>query len=306
MFDDIKGYCTSIRQDADGYVAILKPEHAINGMRTLLWRDDGWVTINGAHVLVGENGIVMGGAGGKFNGKNFSPDAMRFYKKRQAVKKARKYRAELSKGTPFTMTPAEAREGIANIDKNLKRKVLTPEQKEQRRVAQSKIRALDKQIKSASDTNELKRLIAQRSVLEVGMPRDTKKSAAEREKLLRLRRSYKNVVDTHEKQLAKANSIKAKNPGVDVLSERIAARDKRVRESRILLQANKLERSLTDKQKLALAKGEKSWGSMSEAERIVARKTQGMPKGMPFDMWDLYSNPLTVSKTNFGATWTGD
>lgn len=83
MFDDIRGYCTSIRQDADGYVAVLKPEYAIDGMRTLLWRDDGWVTINGAHVFIDDKGIVRGGAGGKFNGRNMSKDARSWYKKKK-------------------------------------------------------------------------------------------------------------------------------------------------------------------------------------------------------------------------------
>ena len=94
MFDDISGYCTSIRQDADGYVAVLKPEYAVDGMRTLLWRDDGWVTINGAHVFIDDKGIVRGGAGGKFNGRNMSKDARSWYKKKQKFLKYRKLAAK--------------------------------------------------------------------------------------------------------------------------------------------------------------------------------------------------------------------
>ncbi len=37
----------------------------------ILRTDDGWKTINGAHVLIGKAGRIKAGAGGKFNGKRF-------------------------------------------------------------------------------------------------------------------------------------------------------------------------------------------------------------------------------------------
>ena len=336
MFDDIRGYCTSIRQDASGCVAVLKPEHAIDGMRTLLWRNDRWVTINGAHVLVGENGVVMGGAGGKFNGKNFSPRASKFYKKRKAVNAARQYRKMLSKPASYTgPSYDEAKEAIKNIDKNLKRTYLTPEQKAKRKESLKKIREFDKKIKSMQDNlqikgkvyfyirvstsgqndwhrmykkvdKELKQLTLQQAIVEFNMPRDNKRTAAEREKLLKRRREYKKVINAYDKRYNEIERFKKKNPGVAELSARLEARDKRVENNRVRAQVNRLERTLTNEQKQALANGKKSWRSMSEAEKTIARRAQGMPKNMPPDMWDLYSNPLTVSRTSFGAVWTGD
>lgn len=308
MFEDIKSYCTSLREDADGYVAILKPEYAVDGMRTLLWRDDGWVTINGAHVLIDDKGVVIGGAGGKFNGKNFSPNAAKFYKKRKMVNAARQYRKMLGENVgQGRFSYNEAKEGINTIDKNLKRTYLTPEQKAKRKESLKKIRELDKKIKAAKDDKELKQLVLRRTIAEVNMPKDNKKTAAEREKLLKKRREYKNALSAYEKHFDKIERFKKKNPGVAELAEKLQVRDKRVEKNRVTAQVKRLERTLTDKQKQSLGNGTaKSWNSMSKAEKIIARKAQGMPDNMPYDMWDLYSNPLTVSRTSFGAVWTGD
>lgn len=76
MINDVERYCVCIRQDSDGtYIAVLKPEYAVDGMRVLKsdgLRTDRWVTINGAHVMIGKGGVVTGGAGGRFNGKKIS------------------------------------------------------------------------------------------------------------------------------------------------------------------------------------------------------------------------------------------
>lgn len=70
MINNVERYCVCIRQDSDGaYIAVLKPEYAVDGMRVLKsdgLRTDRWVTINGAHVMIGKGGVVTGGAGGRF------------------------------------------------------------------------------------------------------------------------------------------------------------------------------------------------------------------------------------------------
>lgn len=102
MLDYMSKYCESVRQDENGeYVAILKPEFAVGGLRTMHGdgiNNDGWVTINGAHVLIDDTTFkVIGGAGGKFNGKVFSPKARAFFGKRKIVKKGQGYRTEINK-----------------------------------------------------------------------------------------------------------------------------------------------------------------------------------------------------------------
>lgn len=79
MLEYMAKYCDSIRCDSDGvYVAVLKPEYAVDGLRVIKCdnvtgdvRNDRWVTINGAHVLIGRDGRIAGGMGGKLNGKKF-------------------------------------------------------------------------------------------------------------------------------------------------------------------------------------------------------------------------------------------
>ena len=79
MLEYMAKYCDSIRCDDDGvYVAVLKPEYAVDGLRVIKCdnatgdvRNDRWVTINGAHVLIGRDGRIAGGMGGKLNGKKF-------------------------------------------------------------------------------------------------------------------------------------------------------------------------------------------------------------------------------------------
>lgn len=101
MLDYMSKYCENVRQDENGkYVAILKPEFAVDGLRIIHGdgiNNDGWVTINGAHVLIDDTTFkVVGGAGGKFNGKVFSPKARAFFGKRKVAKKGQGYRTEIS------------------------------------------------------------------------------------------------------------------------------------------------------------------------------------------------------------------
>lgn len=97
MLQYIDSYCTSLRLDGETYTAILKPEYAINGERVI--KADAksayagkWVTINGARVLIGKNGVVLGGAGGKFNGMNLSDGVRKLHRNREAVVKAKEYK----------------------------------------------------------------------------------------------------------------------------------------------------------------------------------------------------------------------
>ena len=93
MINDVEQYCVCIRQDSDGaYIAVLKPEYAVDGMRVLKsdgLRTDRWVTINGAHVIIGKGGVVTGGAGGRFNGKKISDFAGKKKRKLSAYKGTR-------------------------------------------------------------------------------------------------------------------------------------------------------------------------------------------------------------------------
>lgn len=90
MINDVERYCVCIRQDSDGtYIAVLKPEYAVDGMRILKsdgLRTDRWVTINGAHVMIGKDGVITGGAGGRFNGKKISDFAGKKKRKLSAYK----------------------------------------------------------------------------------------------------------------------------------------------------------------------------------------------------------------------------
>ena len=101
MLEYMDKYCESIRQDSDGtYIAVLKPKYAIDGMKVIRGdaakiNTDGWVTINGAHVLIDDKTFkVIGGAGGKFNGKVFTPGARKFFGGRQTVKRGRGIKAK--------------------------------------------------------------------------------------------------------------------------------------------------------------------------------------------------------------------
>lgn len=113
MLEYMAKYCDSIRCDDDGvYVAVLKPEYAVDGLRVLKCdnatgdvRNDRWVTINGAHVMIGKDGVITGGAGGRFNGKKISDFA---------GKKKRKLSAY--KGTPGKVK-GESNKAQANSEK---------------------------------------------------------------------------------------------------------------------------------------------------------------------------------------------
>ena len=96
MLHYIDTYCTSVRLDGEIYTAILKPEYAVEGERVI--KADAksayagkWVTINGARVLIGKNGVVLGGAGGKFNGMNLSDGVRKLHRNRDTVVKAKEY-----------------------------------------------------------------------------------------------------------------------------------------------------------------------------------------------------------------------
>ena len=79
MLEYMEKYCESIRQDSDGtYVAVLKPKYAVEGCRVVKCdnatgdiKNDRWVTIRGTHVLIGRDGRIAAGAGGKLNGLKF-------------------------------------------------------------------------------------------------------------------------------------------------------------------------------------------------------------------------------------------
>lgn len=75
------------QKTADGYLAVLKDEYRYDGSQIVeakteqeldskiayaQERADRWVTINGAHVLIDDRGMILGGAGGKFNGMRFN------------------------------------------------------------------------------------------------------------------------------------------------------------------------------------------------------------------------------------------
>ena len=79
MLEYMEKYCESIRQDSSGtYVAVLKPKYAVEGCRVVKCdnatgdiKNDRWVTIRGTHVLIGRDGRIASGAGGKLNGLKF-------------------------------------------------------------------------------------------------------------------------------------------------------------------------------------------------------------------------------------------
>ncbi len=95
MLEYMEQYCTSLRQDADGvYVAVLKPEYAVEGYRVVKCdnitgdiKTDRWVTINGAHVLISDRtNRIIGGMGGKFNGMRVGKYGSTFSEYRNAKK----------------------------------------------------------------------------------------------------------------------------------------------------------------------------------------------------------------------------
>lgn len=75
------------QKTAGGYMAVLTDEYRYDGSQVVeakteqeldskiayaQERADRWVTINGAHVLIDNRGMIVGGAGGKFNGMRFN------------------------------------------------------------------------------------------------------------------------------------------------------------------------------------------------------------------------------------------
>lgn len=122
MLEYMEQYCTSIRQDASGtYIAVLKPEYAIEGCRVLKCdniRLDRWVTINGSHVLIGRDGRIASGMGGKLNGKKFG--AWFNPKKKGPLKLPKSY------GTGRSTGKLEAREENGNLVKVKGKKVHFP------------------------------------------------------------------------------------------------------------------------------------------------------------------------------------
>lgn len=117
MLDYLKDLCVSLRTDGEIYTAILKPEYAVNGERVL--RADAkkayagkWVTINGAHVLIGRNGLVIAGAGGKFNGMNFSDSVRKVHRARGIVNASIQY-GKVKKEL------IDAKSIVNNFDKNI-------------------------------------------------------------------------------------------------------------------------------------------------------------------------------------------
>lgn len=95
---DYKDKIQVMYQTKDGrYVAILKDDYRLDGSIVIegdlnsviadVLRADRWVTINGSHVLIGKNGKIMAGMGGKFKG---FPFGARFSDKGQTTKSGKK------------------------------------------------------------------------------------------------------------------------------------------------------------------------------------------------------------------------
>lgn len=88
-------YCNSIRLDGSGtYIAVLKPEYAIDGVYRVIKCDDvtgdlktdRWVTINGSHVLIDDRtNKITAGMGGKFNGMKVGENGAAFKEWRNAA-----------------------------------------------------------------------------------------------------------------------------------------------------------------------------------------------------------------------------
>ena len=85
-------------QTKDGrYIAILKDDYRLDGSMIIegdldsvianVLRADRWVTINSSHVLIGKDGNIMAGMGGKFNGFPFGAN---FRDKGKTTKSGRK------------------------------------------------------------------------------------------------------------------------------------------------------------------------------------------------------------------------
>ena len=108
------------QKTADGYMAVLTDEYRYDGSQVVeakteqeldskiayaQERADRWVTINGAHVLIDNRGMIVGGAGGKFNGMRFNA-RFRNYRGAKLVKGRRVVPAYFNAETEsVTMTP---------------------------------------------------------------------------------------------------------------------------------------------------------------------------------------------------------
>lgn len=113
MLGYMEKYCNSIRLDASGtYIAVLKPEYAIDGAYRIIkcddvtgdLRTDRWVTINGSHVLIDDRtNKITAGMGGKFNGMKVGENGAAFKEWRNATKIRRKRLLKL-KGENKTST----------------------------------------------------------------------------------------------------------------------------------------------------------------------------------------------------------
>lgn len=90
-----------IYQVGGKYIAILKDDYRLDGsqiiegntyseVETAATRADRWVTINGAHVLIGKDNRIVGGMGGKFNGfpfgARFGDKGKKFVKNKNVVR----------------------------------------------------------------------------------------------------------------------------------------------------------------------------------------------------------------------------
>ncbi len=95
MLGYMEKYCNSIRLDGNGtYIAVLKPEYAIDGVYRVIKCDDvtgdlktdRWVTINGSHVLIDDRtNKITAGMGGKFNGMKVGENGTAFKEWRNAA-----------------------------------------------------------------------------------------------------------------------------------------------------------------------------------------------------------------------------
>lgn len=95
MLGYMEKYCNSIRLDGSGtYIAVLKPEYAIDGVYRVIKCDDvtgdlktdRWVTINGSHVLIDDRtNKITAGMGGKFNGMKVGENGAAFKEWRNAA-----------------------------------------------------------------------------------------------------------------------------------------------------------------------------------------------------------------------------
>lgn len=125
-------------QTNDGrYIAILKDDYRLDGSMVIegdldsviadVLRADRWVTINGSRVLIGKDGNIMAGMGGKFNGFPFGAN---FRDKGKTTKSGKKiaglYKAQKGEktGAKVKVPVSEKRAKIQSLVKNIKFKLL--------------------------------------------------------------------------------------------------------------------------------------------------------------------------------------